>query len=161
MALTRAMAASGEQSTNTELTVTHAIALSAGELGANKLMLPVIDAGAGQTVAAGFIQTIYNNSATVSLEVRDALGFKVGLLGPQQTAQVKATGDVTASRWIWESPIEETMQLKAADFVAVGAGAALAFTANTNAAILTPGTVNTYMKVRLVDGTVGYIPVYK
>lgn len=154
MALTRAIAATGETSTNTELTVTANIA------GNNKVSLPAIDNGGGATVAAQFVVSVYNQHASATLEVVDALGFRVAYMGPQSALSLKATGDVTKSQW-QVVPLVEAVQLKATDVVAVGAGATLAFTANTNALILTPGTVNAYIKVRLVDGTIGYIPVWK
>jgi len=54
------------------------------------------------------------------------------------------------------------MSLAAArEEIVIGAGAALAFTANSNAAIATPGSVNRYVKLIASDGLPVYIPAWR
>ncbi len=72
-----------------------------------------------------------------------------------------AAGGAASSKWALQQN-NRVMSLAAArEEIVIGAGAALAFTANSNAAIATPGSVNRYVKLIASDGLPVYIPAWR
>lgn len=100
MALTRALAASGEQITNTERTVTSALAVDV------VAFLPEIAAGAGATVAEGYTVTVQANAAG-SVEIRDIFGRRIGRVARGEVRQFIAVGDASSNRWLAVAALEQ------------------------------------------------------
>lgn len=92
MALSRAIAATGETVSKTERLVTSALTIPV------KVFLPEIAAGASATVAAGFSTRIVALS-TGTIEVVDFIGKRVALVGGYGAIQVQAKGDANFNFW--------------------------------------------------------------
>ncbi len=161
MATVRAIAADNEQITNTELIVTSALASTV------TVFLPAIGDGTASTVTSDSSVTVYANGVGAVI-VKDQYGHMIGSINPGETASFNAhvitqgaAGVAQVSAWRLQ-PNVESLPLKAVvEETVVGASAALAFTANTNAAIATPGTVNRYLKFIGSDGLPLYVPAWR
>lgn len=93
MATTRALLATAEAITNTELTVTSALAKHI------KVFLPLVADGAGATVAEGRSISITQGVVGGSITVLTNLGARVVVVFPGETVSVTAMGDASFSSW--------------------------------------------------------------
>jgi len=143
MALTRALAADGEQIEDSETTVTSALAVNV------KAYLPAIEDGTGTTVAALW-QTLVLANAAGDVEVVDVFGRRVAMVQAGESKVLKATGDVNRPVWI---AAEHAAQLM------VGNAAAAAGSTTPALGTTCPATAGTvkWIESILVDGTIGYI----
>jgi len=113
-------------------------------------------------------QVAFYANALGGIYVKDQYGHLIGTVNPGDsvlfTANVVtqgAAGVASASKWSLQQN-NRVMSLAAArEETVVGAGAALAFTANSNAAIATPGSVNRYVKLIASDGLPVYVPAWR
>jgi hypothetical protein len=94
MALSRALAADGEQITNTERLVTSALAANV------KAFLPAVGDGSGATVAFDATIDVYANS-TGTVEVVDVAGRRIGpIIRPGEGRTLQATGNAAQPGWL-------------------------------------------------------------
>ncbi len=161
MATTRALAADGESVQSTELIVTSALATWV------TAFLPPVGDGTAGTVVDNSSVAFYAN-ALGGIYVKDQYGHSIGTVNPGDSALFVAnvvtqggTGVAQASKWAQQQNNRVVSVAAAREEVVVGAGAALAFTANSNAAIATPASVNRYIKVIASDGLPVYIPAWR
>jgi len=162
MATTRALAADGEVVQSTELIVTSALATWV------TAFLPPVGDGTASTVVDNSSVAFYAN-ALGGIYVKDQYGHSIGTVNPGDSAlfvanvvtQGGSAGAAQASKWAQQQNNRVVSVAAAREETVVGAGAALAFTANTNAAIATPGTVNRYIKLIASDGLPVYIPAWR
>src|SRR5205823_3829685 len=133
MATTRALAADGEVVQSTELIVTSALASWV------TCFLPPVGDGTASTVVDNSQVSFYANS-TGGIYVKDQYGHLVGIVNPGDslmfTANVVtqgAAGVASVSKWAQQQNNRAISLAAAREEVVVGAGAALAFTANSNA----------------------------
>lgn len=161
MATTRALAVDNEQMVNTELVITSALATWV------TAFLPPVGDGTAGTVVDNSQVAVYAN-ALGGIYVKDQYGHLIGAVNPGDalmfTANVVtqgAAGVASVSKWTQQQNNRVISLAAAREEIVVGAGAALAFTANTNAAIVTPGTVNRYLKFIASDGVAVYVPCWR
>ena len=143
MALTRALAATGEQIEDSEVTVTSALAVNV------KAFLPAIEEGTGATVATGYSCLVLANAAG-DIEIVDIFGRRVVMVQAGEAWQVKANGDVNRPVWT-VSPALYQLQIGNAQPSAGSTTPALGTTSPASSA-----TVK-WIEATLADGTIGYI----
>jgi len=144
MATTRALAASGEQIEDSELSVTSALAVNV------KAFLPAIEDGATTTVADGFAVLVQANAAG-DVEIVDVFGRRVAMIQAGESAVLKANGDV--NRPVWSvSPATNILSIGQAQPSAGSSTPALGTTGPAAS-----GTVKWIGPVQLLDGTLAYI----
>jgi hypothetical protein len=154
MALTRAIAASGEQISNTELTVTNALTVNA------VVFLPGIKDGSGATVAESAVVTIYNNG-TAYLEVLDSFSRRVYIMAPGEATQFDAKAQVTsaldlANTWL-ARPYQEALSFKASQ---IGTNGAVVPTLSSNGPTSMTAASAGWLKIVSADGVARYIPFW-
>ena len=161
MATTRALAADGEVVQSTELIVTSALATWV------TAFLPPVGDGTASTVVDNSQVAFYAN-ALGGIYVKDQYGHLIGMVNPGDSALFTANvvtqgaaGVAASSKWTQQQNNRVISVAAAREETVVGAGAALAFTANSNAAIATPGSVNRYVKLIASDGLPVYIPAWR
>ena len=161
MATTRALAADGEVVQSTELIVSSALATWV------TAFLPPVGDGTASTVVDNSQVAFYAN-ALGGIYVKDQYGHSIGTVNPGDSALFVANvvtqgaaGVAQVSKWSQQQNNRVVSVAAAREETVVGAGAALAFTANTNAAIATPGSVNRYVKLIASDGLPVYIPAWR
>ena len=161
MAATRALAADGESVQSTELVVSSALATWV-----NAFLPPVGDGTAGTVVDNS--QVAFYANALGGIWVKDQYGHMIGVVNPGDSALFTANvvtqggaGAASVSKWTQQQNNRVISTAAAREEIVVGAGAALAFTANSNAAIATPGSVNRYVKLIASDGLPVYIPAWR
>ena len=161
MATTRALAADNEVVQSTELIVTSALATWV------TAFLPPVGDGTASTVVDNSQVAFYAN-ALGGIYVKDQYGHSIGTVNPGDSALFVANvvtqgaaGVAQVSKWSQQQNNRVVSVAAAREETVVGAGAALAFTANTNAAIATPGSVNRYVKLIASDGLPVYIPAWR
>ena len=150
MALTRAIAASGEVVTNTELTVTANIA------GKNVVYLPAIGNGSGGTAAAQATIGFVNAHASATLEILDANGARVFYLLPQSEVMLKAHGDATYGFWEPQS-VPSSLTVKAAQ---VGTNGSVTPTLGANGPAGMTAASTGWLKIVDANGVAKYIPTW-
>jgi len=143
MALTRAIAATGEQIEDSEVTVTSALDVNV------KAWLPAIDDG-GTTTVAALWQTLVMANGAGDVEVVDIFGRRVALVQAGEAIALKATGDVDRPVWV-SFPVANQLQVGNAAKAAGSTTPALGTTCPAAS-----GTVK-WIDATLVDGTAGYI----
>lgn len=146
MALTRALAATGEVIEDSEVTVTSALSTTV------KAWLPAIDDGGTTTVAAGF-QTLVMANGSGDVEIVDVFGRRVHTVLAGSAVVFKATGDLARPVWV---PFHMPNQLQIGLAVAAAGATTPALGTTCPAA---SGTVK-WIGATLVDGTAGYIPCW-
>ena len=146
MALTRALAATGEQIEDSEVTVTSALAVNV------KAYLPEVDDGSTTTVAAGF-QTLVMANAAGDVEVVDIVGRRVGVVQAGSARVFTAAGDATRPEWV-SAPASKQLQIGNAQPAAGSTTPALGTTCPAAS-----GTVK-WVAGTLADGTAAYIPCW-
>lgn len=146
MALTRALAADGEQIEDSELSVTSALALNV------KAFLPAIEEGTGATVAAGYATLVQANAAG-DVEIVDVFGRRVVMVQAGESAVLKANGDVNRPVWT-VSPATAKLSIGLAEPVAGTTTPALGTTCPAASA-----TVK-WIEVQLLDGTIANVPAW-
>ena len=161
MATTRALAADGEVVQSTELIVTSALVTWV------TAFLPPVGDGTASTVVDNSSVAFYANGLG-GIYVKDQYGHSIGTVNPGDSALFVANvvtqgaaGVAQVSKWSQQQNNRVVSVAAAREETVVGAGAALAFTANTNAAIATPGSVNRYVKLIASDGLPVYIPAWR
>ncbi len=143
MALTRALAATGEAIEDSETTVTSALA------GNVKAFLPAIDDGATTTVDDGY-QVLVSANAAGDVEIVDVFGRRVAMVQAGQVKAFLATGDVDRPVWV-VTPMVKKIQISQALAAAGSSTPALGTTGPASS-----GTVK-WIETNLPDGTIGYI----
>ena len=161
MATVRALAADGEVVQSTELIVSSALATWV------TAFLPPVGDGTASTVVDNSQVAFYAN-ALGGIYVKDQYGHLIGMVNPGDSALFTANvvtqgaaGVASASKWTQQQNNRVISVAAAREEIVIGAGAALAFTANSNAAIATPGSVNRYVKLIASDGLPVYIPAWR
>lgn len=161
MATTRAIAVDNEQVTSTELVVTSALATWV------TAWLPPVGDGTAGTVVDNSQVSFYANGLG-GVYVKDSFGHLIGTINPGDSLMFSANvvlqgaaGVAASSKWTQQQNNRAISLAAAKEEIVVGAGAALAFTANSNAAIATPASVNRYIKLIASDGLPVYIPAWR
>lgn len=146
MALTRALAADGEQIEDSELSVTSALALNV------KAFLPAIEEGTGATVASGYAVLVQANAAG-DVEIVDVFGRRVVLVQAGESAVLKANGDVNRPVWT----VSGTTPILAIGNALIAAGSTTPALGTTCPAA--SATVK-WVGIQLIDGTLGNVAVW-
>lgn len=149
MAVTRALAGTGEQVTNTELTVTSALTKQV------QTFLPKPGDGTGATAAEGATVTFISSTAAGAIEILSDQGFHVG----RCEGKGNAVAVVQNGAWVM-GPALDVISLKAGMVVANGTGAT-ALGSLAPAAVGTVAGTAGWVAIVLSDGTKGYVPFWK
>lgn len=147
MALTRALAADGEQIEDSELSVTSALALNV------KAFLPAIEDGATTTVASGYAVLVQANAAG-DVEIVDVFGRRIVLVQAGESAVLKANGDVNRPVWT----VSGATNILSVGQAQPSAGSSTPALGTTGPA--SSGTVKWIGPIQLLDGTVAFIPCW-
>ena len=146
MALTRALAATGEQIEDSEVTVSSALAANV------KAFLPAIEDGTGATVATGYQCLVLANAAG-DVEIVDIFGRRVAMVQAGQAIALKANGDVNRPVWT-VTEVANILQIGNAQPSAGSTTPALGTTCPAASA-----TVK-WIEGTLADGTAAFIPAW-
>ena len=146
MALTRALAATGEQIEDSELSVTSALAVNV------KAFLPAIEDGTGATVDNTYSVLVQANAAG-DVEIVDIFGRRVAMVQAGSAKVLRAQGDV--NRPVWQV-------FDSAPILSIGNAAASAGSTTPALGTTCPAASATvkWTAVQLVDGTIGYIATW-
>jgi hypothetical protein len=149
MAITLAVSAGDNAVTNTELTVTSALAGSA------RAFLPLPGDGTGATAAEGATVEFVSSTAAGTIEVLDNRGFHVGFCPGKSTF----VAVVRNGAWV-KADVADAGVVPSSSMVANGTGAT-ATGSKSPAAVATPATIAGWITRTLPNGTLAYFPYWQ